>query len=358
MSPCSSSTIADLPPLAAGSGDRSAAGPGDLRRGTAAGVVAYVAWGLLPLYWRALGHSGASEIVADRIVWSLAFSLPVVAVLARRGRGVRAQFAFLRRRRTRVLLAVAAVVIAVNWYVYIWAVDAGHVLDTSLGYYVNPLVTVVLGVSLLGERLRRVQWFALGVAAVAVVEMAVAAGTFPWIALVLAGSFGTYGLLKKQAGAPALESLAVENAVLLLPALAWLEHLARSGRGTATTAGHGHLLLVVGTGIITLIPLAAFAAAATRLPLVTLGLLQYLAPTLQFVLGLTVFGEGLSAPRLVGFCLVWGALAILTADALRTRRTARPDRQPGAARGEPVSGGAAGDGGREGVQSGASRGVG
>lgn len=344
--------------MTSGPASGAAAGAGDLRRGAAAGVVAYVAWGLLPLYWRALGRSGASEIVAHRIVWSLVFSLPVLLVLARRGRGVRAQFAFLKRRRTRVLLAVAAVVIAVNWFVYIWAVDAGHVLDTSLGYYVNPLVTVVLGVSVLGERLRRVQWAALAVAAGAVLEMAVAAGTVPWIALALAGTFGAYGLLKKQAGAPALESLAVENAVLLLPALAWLAHLARSGQATATAAGRGHLLLVVGTGVITLIPLAAFAAAATRLPLVTLGLLQYLAPTLQFVLGLTVFGEGLSPSRLVGFGLVWVALVILTADALRARRSAvRPDREPGSGGAVPASGGPAGHSGREGVQSGAGRGV-
>lgn len=351
MSPCSSSTTVDRTSLIPGSGDGSAAGADERRRGAAAGVLAYVAWGLLPLYWRALGHSRASEIVADRIVWSLVFSLPVLLVPAHRGPGVWARFGFLRRRRTLALLAAAGVVIAVNWSVYIWAVDAGHVLDTSLGYYVNPLVTVLLGVTVLGERLRRVQWLALAVAAAAVVEMAVAAGRFPWIAVVLAGSFGTYGLLKKRAGAPALESLAVENAVLLLPAAAWLVHLARSGEGTATTAGRGHLLLVVGTGVITLVPLAAFAAAATRLPLVTLGLLQYLAPTLQFVLGLTVFGEGLAPSRLVGFGLVWLALVVLTADALRAGRTpVRPDAAP-------LSRGPAGDGGREGVQSGAGSGV-
>lgn len=297
------------------------------RRGLVAGAVAYVLWGLLPLYWRALGDGRATEIVADRIVWSLVLTVPILAVLVLRSRrsggpGLRARFAFLRHGRTGPLLTVAAVTIAVNWWVYIWAVDAGHVLDTALGYYVNPLVTIALGVLVLKERLRRGQWAALGLAGAAVLEMAAANGTVPWIALVLAGSFGTYGLLKKRAGAPALESLAVENAVLLVPALCWLAHLSRVGTGTATIAGPGHLVLVVGTGLVTLVPLVAFAAAATRLPLVTLGLLQYLAPTLQFVLGLTVFGEGLSDARLVGFCLVWVALIVASADAVRARRTA------------------------------------
>jgi chloramphenicol-sensitive protein RarD len=290
----------------------------DRRDGAVAGIVAYGLWGLLPLYWRALGPGSASGIVADRIVWSLVVAVPVVAVLAVRGPGPRARFAFLGRGHTTALLTTAAAVIAVNWWVYIWAVDAGHVLDTALGYYINPLVTVGLGVVGLRERLRRVQWVALGLGAAAVVEMILAAGTIPWIALLLAGTFGSYGLLKKSAGAPALESLTVETAVLVLPALAWLAHLGRR-HGAPTAAGTGHLLLVMGTGVVTLVPLVAFAAAATRLPLVNLGLLQYLAPTLQFVLGLTVFGEGLSLARFVGFALVWAALTVLAADSLRAR---------------------------------------
>ena len=288
----------------------------DERRGLLLGVAAYTLWGLFPLYFRALAPAGALEILASRVVWSL---LVVGLVLA-----VRAQWSFVtqvRRSRSQLAtLSLAAVAIAINWGTYIYGVNSGRVVETSLGYFMNPLVTVLLGVFVLHERLRRAQWWALGVGAGAVVILAVDYGRPPWIALVLAFSFGLYGLLKKQAKVASVESLAVETAVLALPALVLLGVLASRGDSTFTTEGAHHSLLLVSTGIVTVIPLLMFGGAARRLPLSTIGLLQYLAPTLQFLLGVLVFREDMPAVRYLGFALVWVALAIFTSDALRNSR--------------------------------------
>jgi chloramphenicol-sensitive protein RarD len=255
------------------------------------------------------------EILSHRVVWSLLF---VLAVLAARRQWTWIRY-YLADRRRIALLSTAAVVIAVNWGVYIWGVNHDHVVETSLGYFINPLVTVLMGVLILGERLRRLQWVATAVAAVAVIGLTVDYGRPPWIALTLAFSFGSYGLLKKKANAGALESLTIETAVLIVPALGYLVVLGARGSGDFGHDG-GRTLLLIGTGVITAIPLLFFGAAATRVPLSTLGLLQYLAPTLQFLCGVVVYAEPLPLGRLLGFILVWAALAVFSYDALAQHR--------------------------------------
>ena len=287
----------------------------DERRGTVFGVLAYLCWGLFPLYWPLLEPANAVEILSHRVVWSLLF---VVAVLAIRRQWTWVRY-YLADRRRIGLLATAAVVIAVNWGVYIWGVNHDHVVETSLGYFINPLVTVLMGVLLLGERLRPLQWAATGIAAAAVIGLTVDYGRPPWIALTLAFSFGSYGLLKKKANAGALESLTIETAVLVVPALVYLLVLGARGSGDFGQDG-GRTALLVGTGVITAIPLLFFGAAATRVPLSTLGLLQYLAPTLQFLCGVVVFAEPLPLGRLLGFVVVWVGLAVFSYDALAHHR--------------------------------------
>ena len=290
------------------------------RTGVLYGASAYLLWGLFPLYWPLLAPAGAVEVLAHRVLWSLVVVAAVLAV-TRRGAAVRTVLA---DRRRLLLVALGAVVIAVNWGTYIWGVTSGHVVETSLGYFVNPIVTVLLGVLVLGERLRPAQWTALGAAFVAVVVLTVENGRPPWIALVLAFSFGAYGLLKKVSGVGAVEGLAVETAVLLPVAAGYVAVLGATGAGTFTADGSGHAVLLALSGVVTAVPLLAFGAAASRVPLTTLGLLQYLAPTLQFALGVTLFDEPLPLFRLLGFVLVWAGLALFTADLVRHhRRTSR-----------------------------------
>lgn len=285
----------------------------------ALGAAAYLLWGLFPLYWPLLEPAGAVEILAHRVVWSLVV-VAAVLVVQRRWRWIGA----LGRRRVALLVA-AALFIAVNWATYIYGVNTGQVVETSLGYFVNPLVTVGLGVLVLHERLRATQWAAVGIAGVAVVVLTLDYGRPPWIALVLAVSFGLYGLLKKQVGIGAVDSLAVETAVLFAPALAYLVLLAGRGSGTFGAAGSGHALLLVSTGLVTAVPLLFFGAAATRVPLTVIGLLQYLAPVMQFLIGVLLYREPMPASRIAGFALVWLALVLLTADGVAaSRRSSRP----------------------------------
>ena len=286
------------------------------RRGLLFGAAAFLIWGLFPLYWPLLEPAGAAEILANRVVWSGLF---VVALIVAVGRTPRLRVV-LMDRRARLVLAAAAMLIACNWGTYIWGVNNGHVVETSLGYFINPLFTVLLGVSLLGERLRRWQWVALGMAFVAVVELTIEYGRPPWIALILTFSFGTYGLAKKKANVGALEGLAVETAVLAPLAVAFMALLAARGDSHFSGYGVGHALLLIGTGVVTAVPLVLFGGAATRVPLSTLGLLQYIAPIAQFALGLLVFHESMSTARWVGFVLVWIALTILTSESIGNRR--------------------------------------
>ncbi|WP_436758590.1 EamA family transporter RarD [Streptosporangium sp. V21-05] len=291
----------------------------ETRRGVLYGIAAYSMWGLFPLYWPLLKPSAALEILAHRIAWSL---VAVVAILA-----VRRHWSWfrelLRTPRKLGLLVLAAMIITVNWGVYIYAVNSGHVVEGALGYFINPLVSVLFGVLLLKERLRRWQWVAVGLGAAAVVILTVDYGRLPWIALVLAVSFGTYGLVKKIAGVGSVESMTVETLVLLLPALGYLLYLGQQGTSTFGNAGAGHAFLLAGAGVVTAVPLLCFTASAIRIPLTTIGLLQYIAPILQFLCGVFVMREVMPPSRWLGFGVIWLALSVFTWDSLRTAAQAR-----------------------------------
>jgi chloramphenicol-sensitive protein RarD len=291
--------------------------PVDERRsGVASGLAAYGLWGLFPLYFPLLEPAGGVEIVAHRVVWSLVF-IAVLLTAVRRWAQVRAAFS---DRRTVLVLLGAAVLIAVNWLVFVLAVNSGHVVETSLGYFINPLVSVLLGVVVFAERLRTLQWVAVGIAAVAVAVLTVDYGRPPWIALVLAATFGLYGLMKKLVRVDAAPGLFVETALVFVPALAYLVVLQARGEATFGSAGVGHLLLLVSSGIATAIPLLLFAAATRRVPLSTVGLLQYVTPLMQLAIGVFVYREPMPPARLAGFVIVWIALAVFTIDSLRQAR--------------------------------------
>jgi chloramphenicol-sensitive protein RarD len=293
------------------------------RRGFLSGLAAYGLWGVFPLYFPLLEPAGSIEVLAHRILWSL---LVVLGLLALRHGWGRLR-TLLADRRQMGYLGVAAAVISVNWGVFIWAATHDHVVDTSLGYFINPLVLIGLGVVVLGERLRPAQWAGLSIAAVAVVVLSVDYGRPPWVALALACSFGTYGLMKNRAAVGAVEGLTVETLLLMPIALTYVIWLQATGDGTLTT-GAGHALLLAGTGVVTALPLLLFGAAATRVPLSMLGLLQYVAPVIQFLIGVFVFGEQMSTGRWTGFALVWVALMIITIESLvHGRRVARATRR-------------------------------
>lgn len=291
------------------------------RRGIGYGLGAYGLWGLVPLFWPLVARAGSLELLAHRVVWSLVISAVLALVLLNRG-----WFGRLATRRTLLMLGLAAAVVSVNWGVYIWAVNHGHVVETSLGYYINPILSILIGVLLLGERLATLQWVSVGLAALAVVVLTVEHGRLPWVSLVLATSFATYGLLKKQINGGAVETLTVESALLTPVALGYLVYLQLQGTSTFGTLGWAHSLLLAATGVVTAVPLLFFAAASTRLPLSTLGLLQYLAPTLQFALGVLYFGEQMSTWRWVGFGLVWLALMVMSGHGLHRANANRRER--------------------------------
>lgn len=287
------------------------------RRGVAAGVAAYSLWGVFPLYFRLLDRVAPGEILLHRVVWSF---VVVMVLLAAQGdrrwlAEVRATDGALGR------LALAGVLVATNWLVYIWAVNNDHVVEGALGYYVNPLLTVALGVFVLGEHLTRLQRIALGFGAAAVGVLTVGYGRVPWIALVLASSFAGYGFLKKAAAVTATRSLAVETTVLVPVAVVAMLVLHGRGEAAFTNGSVGRDVLLVGLGMVTAVPLLLFGSAAGRIPLSLLGLLQYLTPTLQLVCGVVIFGEPMPPVRLAGFVLVWIALGLLAVDAVgRSRR--------------------------------------
>jgi len=286
------------------------------RRGLLFGITAYGLWGLFPLYWPLLAPAAPAEILAHRIVWSLLF-IGVLVWARRRYSTVRSA---LLDRRTRAMLVVASLVIGCNWFLFIWAVNNQHVVETSLGYFINPLVSVAMGVAAFGERLRRLQWVAIGIAASGVLWLTIQYGQPPWISIALALSFGTYGLAKKKANVGAVQSLAVETMVLAPLALGYLVTLQAGGTGEFGQNGAGHTAMLIGTGVVTALPLLCFGAAATRIPLSMIGMLQYLTPTLQFLIGVVLYDEPMSPARWVGFALVWTALAVFTAESLSRRR--------------------------------------
>jgi len=278
-------------------------------------ALAYALWGLFPLYFHLVSAVGPLEIVLYRCLWSLAFMLVVLAVLRR--------WAWLgdvvRRPRTLATFALSALLLSANWLVYVWAVNNGRVVESSLGYFITPLVNVLLGYFVLKERPRRMQWCALAIAGAGVLWLAVVAGSLPWIGLVLAATFGTYGLIRKTAPLGALEGLALETLVLAPLAAALLAW--RRSQGYGDLGGDVALLgLLALAGPLTALPLLLFASGARRIPLATLGVLQYIGPTIQFALGVWLFHEPFAGPRLVGFGLIWLALAIYTAESLLSLR--------------------------------------
>ena len=289
------------------------------RRGTAYAIAAYFFWGAVPLYFPLLEPAAPVEILGHRIIWSLLAVAAVLAVV----RGFGPLLRILRDRRQLALLTAAAVLIAVNWVTFIHAVNSGQVIESSLGYFITPLVSAALGVMVFRERLRTAQLTALAIGALAVGVLAADYGRLPWIALTLAFSFGLYGLVKKLADVGAAESLAVETLILLAPALGYLVVLESSGDAVFGHTSAGDALLLASSGLVTAIPLLFFSAAVTRVPLTMIGMLQYLAPVLQFLVGLLVVGEAMPTPRWVGFALVWVALSILSIDGLRRAQRAR-----------------------------------
>ncbi|ROO90290.1 chloramphenicol-sensitive protein RarD [Actinocorallia herbida] len=289
----------------------------ETRRGLAAGLAAYVIWGLFPLYFPLLKPSSAGEVLAHRIVWTLV-TMGLLLAFARRWAWVKAVTG-----RQWAALSAAAVLIAVNWGTYILAVNDGKTIEASLGYFITPLFSVLLGVVLLKERLRPWQWTAVGIGVLAVVILTLDYGRPPWIALILTFTFGIYGLLKKRAAMPSAESMAIESAVLFVPAAGFAVWTQADGSAAFGHHGAGHVLLILALGIVTAAPLMLFNTAAQALPLSTVGLLQYLAPVLQFSVGLFVQHELMPGSRWTGFGLVWFALAILTFDAFRTARRSR-----------------------------------
>ncbi|MEO6885763.1 MAG: EamA family transporter RarD [Jatrophihabitantaceae bacterium] len=288
----------------------------ETRKGLIYGAVAYLLWGLFPLFWPLLEPAGTIEILAQRMTWSLV----VVAIILWATGGFRSVRSVFADRRQRVLLLFAAIAITVNWGTYIWGVNSGHVVETSLGYFINPLFTILLGVVVLGERLRPAQWIAVAIGTVAVAVIAIDYGRPPWIALVLAFSFGMYGYLKKRAAVGAVDSLAIETGAMFLPAVIALVVISAQGNLAFGHHGVGNCLLLASAGVVTAVPLLFFAASTRRLPLSVLGLLQYLAPVLQFAVGVGIRHEPLPRAELIGFALVWTALILLTVDGLRAGR--------------------------------------
>jgi chloramphenicol-sensitive protein RarD len=294
----------------------------DERRGYLYGLVAYALWGFFPIYFKLLRPSPPLEILAHRVVWSVVF----ISLLLAGMRNWRFLGRLVRDRRLLGGVTLAAILIAVNWGTYIMGVNSSRVVETALGYFITPLVVVLLGVTVQRERLRSWQWVAVGIGAAAVAVLTIDYGHLPYIALLLAASFGSYSLIKKRLSLPPAEGLFVESAVLALPALAYLGWLNATGGAQFGHVSALHTTLMVFSGLATAVPLLLFAAAANRVPLVGLGVLQYVAPILQLGCGVLVFHEPMPPARLAGFALVWIALIIFTADGLRGARRARIER--------------------------------
>lgn len=280
------------------------------------GFIAYIIWGAVILYWPYLAPAQPLEILAHRILWSLVF---VAGILIYQKRIISLKVV-MRNSRQMKLLTVAAVLIGFNWGLFIWASMNNHVLDSSLGYYITPLLNVALGVFFFKEKLRQMQWIAIGIAAFAVLFITLAMGVLPWVALSLATSFAMYGYVKKLANVEALESLMIETMILTPLAIGYLIWLQVNGINTFMDYGLSHALWLASAGVVTAIPLLAFGVAIVRLPLTTLGMLQYIGPTIQFFVGIWLTQEAMPQVRFIGFAITWVALVILTVDALRNRR--------------------------------------
>ena len=282
------------------------------RQGVLFGIVAYTLWGLLPLYWKALKSVPAFEILCHRTAWSFLFLLAILCI--------RKNWKWLKtiktHPKTRWTFLATAMLLGCNWLTYIWAVNSGYIVESSLGYFINPIVNILLGVIILKERLRPWQWIAAGLATAGVIYLTVVYGRLPWIALVLAFSFGFYGLLRKTAHLGSLEGLSLETLAMFIPAIVYILIVEIQGDGQLTHGNMTTILLLAGTGIATATPLLFFASAARRVQYSTVGLLQYIAPTLQFSIGVLIYHEAFNQSRLIGFSVIWLALIIYTVDSL------------------------------------------
>ena len=280
------------------------------------GISAYSLWGLFPLYWPLLEPANPLEIVSHRAVWTLVFCIIVLFAT----KALKETLVTLKRPKVAAKLFATSLLISINWLIYIWATNNGHVVEASLGYYINPLITIGFGVFLLKEKLRPLQWVSVSVATVGVLVLTIAYGRLPWIALGLALSWGSYGLIKKQLGLGALEGLAIETFISAFFYLAYLVFLGNQGTGQFGNSW-GLTLLLMSAGAVTAIPLLLFNGAANRLPITTIGLLQYITPTLQFSCGVWVYQEEMPLSRWIGFFIIWVALIALAADLIRSNRS-------------------------------------
>jgi chloramphenicol-sensitive protein RarD len=277
---------------------------------------AYSIWGLVPIYWKLIKHVPAIQLIGHRIIWSFIL-LAIVLFAVRKILELRALASDIKIIR---IYSIAAVLMGANWFIYVWSVNAGYIVEASLGYFINPLLSVLLGVIFLRERLRLFQWVSVGLAAAGVVYLTVAYGRLPWISLGLAFTFGFYGLVKKIAPLNPLNGLTLETGILFIPALLFLVYQDRIGQGAFLHTGLGSDLLMAGAGIITTIPLLMFASAARRIPLTTIGIMHYITPTCQFLLGVLVYREAFSSAQAIGFGIIWVALIIFGAEGFISRR--------------------------------------
>jgi chloramphenicol-sensitive protein RarD len=287
-----------------------------MKKGVLYGIGAYLLWGIFPIYWKWLETVPAIQIIAHRTIWSFIL-LALILFVTRQWKAFRA--AALNRRAILIYLA-SAIFLFFNWLTYVWAVNAGFVVETSLGYFINPLLSVLLGVLFLREKLRPWQWALIGMAAIGVIYVAVSYGQFPWIALSLAFTFGIYGLIKKTAPLGALYGLTLETGLLFLPVVAYLVTMERQGQGAFLHSGTIQDLLMIGAGAVTTVPLLMFASAAQRIPLSLVGILQYITPTMQFILGVFVYHEPFNRYHLIGFCIVWLALIMFWGEGFLANR--------------------------------------
>lgn len=288
-----------------------------MTKGTWYAAGAYIAWGLLTIYWKWLHQVPATQLISHRILWSCLILWGLI-LFSRQGQAFSSAVLL---PRVLLVYALAAGLIGVNWLTYVWAVNAGFIVETSLGYFINPLLSVLMGVVFLGERLRLWQWVSVGLAAVGVLYLTLAYGSLPWIALTLAFTFSLYGLIKKIAPLGSVYGLTLETSILFLPALLYLLYAESAGQGAFTHIGPVMDALMIGAGLVTTVPLLMFASAAQRIPLSLVGLFQYISPTLQFLIGVLLYREPFTPYRFLGFGIVWTALVIFAIEGILARRT-------------------------------------
>lgn len=280
------------------------------------GLGAYVLWGLFPLYWPLLKPATSTEIVSHRAVWTMVFCFIILAIT----KSLKSTLATFKRPKVAAKLFTASILVSINWLIYIWATNNGHVVEASLGYYINPLIAIAFGILLLKERMRRLQWVSVSIATIGVLVLTIDYGHLPWVAFGVALSWGTYGLIKKQLNLGAVEGLAIETLIAFIPYCTYLIILGSQGEGQFGQ-GVSITILLISAGAVTAIPLLMFNASTTRLPLTTIGLLQYITPTLTFIIGVWVNHEVMSTARWIGFFIIWIALFVLAYDLVRSGRT-------------------------------------